>query len=90
MSRKKLDRRLEVVDMEFGAMIPALIAGKVDMIVPASPSPTNGRRRCCSRRRTTPEASPRWSQAATEGAHALDATVASSCWAGVCRRVARR
>ena len=29
---QKLDRRLEVVDMEFGAMIPALIAGKVDMI----------------------------------------------------------
>lgn len=29
---KKLGRRLEVVDMEFGAMIPALIAGKVDMI----------------------------------------------------------
>jgi polar amino acid transport system substrate-binding protein len=29
---QKLGRRLEVVDMEFGAMIPALIAGKVDMI----------------------------------------------------------
>jgi len=29
---KKLGKRLEVVDMEFGAMIPALIAGKVDMI----------------------------------------------------------
>jgi polar amino acid transport system substrate-binding protein len=29
---QKLNRRLEVVDMEFGAMIPALIAGKVDMI----------------------------------------------------------
>ena len=29
---QRLDRRLEVVDMEFGAMIPALIAGKVDMI----------------------------------------------------------
>jgi polar amino acid transport system substrate-binding protein len=29
---QKLDRRLEVVDMEFGAMIPALVAGKVDMI----------------------------------------------------------
>lgn len=27
-----LNRRLEVVDMEFGAMIPALISGKVDMI----------------------------------------------------------
>ena len=29
---QKLNRRLEVVDMEFGAMIPALVAGKVDMI----------------------------------------------------------
>ncbi len=28
----KLDKKLEVVDMEFGAMLPALIAGKVDMI----------------------------------------------------------
>ncbi len=28
----KLGRKLEVTDMEFGAMIPALIAGKVDMI----------------------------------------------------------
>lgn len=28
----KLGRRLEIVDMEFGAMLPALIAGKVDMI----------------------------------------------------------
>ena len=29
---KKLGKRLEIVDMEFGAMLPALIAGKVDMI----------------------------------------------------------
>lgn len=29
---KKLDMKLEVVNMEFGAMIPALISGKVDMI----------------------------------------------------------
>lgn len=29
---KKLNKRLEIVDMEFGAMLPALIAGKVDMI----------------------------------------------------------
>lgn len=29
---KKLGKQLEVVDMEFGAMLPALIAGKVDMI----------------------------------------------------------
>ncbi len=29
---KKLHKKLEVVDMEFGAMIPALISGKVDMI----------------------------------------------------------
>jgi polar amino acid transport system substrate-binding protein len=29
---KKLDKQLQVVDMEFGAMLPALIAGKVDMI----------------------------------------------------------
>ena len=29
---KKLDKRLEIVNMEFGAMIPALISGKVDMI----------------------------------------------------------
>jgi len=29
---KKLKKRLEVVDMDFGAMIPALVAGKVDMI----------------------------------------------------------
>ena len=29
---KKLDMQLEIVDMDFGAMIPALIAGKVDMI----------------------------------------------------------
>lgn len=29
---KKLNRRLEIVNMEFGAMIPALIAGKVDLI----------------------------------------------------------
>lgn len=28
----RLGRKLEIVDMEFGAMIPALIAGKVDMI----------------------------------------------------------
>jgi polar amino acid transport system substrate-binding protein len=28
----KLGRRLEIVNMDFGAMIPALIAGKVDMI----------------------------------------------------------
>ncbi|MDD5508820.1 MAG: ABC transporter substrate-binding protein/permease [Bacteroidales bacterium] len=29
---KKLNKRLEIIDMEFGAMLPALIAGKVDMI----------------------------------------------------------
>jgi polar amino acid transport system substrate-binding protein len=29
---KKLGKKLEIVDMEFGAMLPALIAGKVDMI----------------------------------------------------------
>ena len=29
---QRLGRRLEVVNMDFGAMIPALIAGKVDMI----------------------------------------------------------
>lgn len=29
---QKLDMRLEVVNMDFGAMIPALISGKVDMI----------------------------------------------------------
>jgi polar amino acid transport system substrate-binding protein len=29
---KKLDKKLEIVNMEFGAMIPALISGKVDMI----------------------------------------------------------
>lgn len=29
---QKLDMKLEVVNMEFGAMIPALISGKVDMI----------------------------------------------------------
>ncbi len=29
---RKLGRKLEIVDMEFGAMLPALIAGKVDMI----------------------------------------------------------
>lgn len=29
---KKLDMKLEVVDMEFGALIPALLSGKVDMI----------------------------------------------------------
>ena len=29
---KKLGKQLEVVSMEFGAMLPALIAGKVDMI----------------------------------------------------------
>lgn len=29
---KKLNRRLEIVNMDFGAMIPALVAGKVDMI----------------------------------------------------------
>ncbi len=29
---KKLDMKLEVVNMEFGALIPALAAGKVDMI----------------------------------------------------------
>jgi polar amino acid transport system substrate-binding protein len=28
----RLGRRLEIVDMEFGAMIPALLGGKVDMI----------------------------------------------------------
>jgi polar amino acid transport system substrate-binding protein len=28
----KLNRKLEIVNMDFGAMIPALIAGKVDMI----------------------------------------------------------
>lgn len=29
---RRLDRRLEVANMDFGALIPALIAGKVDMI----------------------------------------------------------
>lgn len=29
---KKLGKQLEIVDMEFGAMLPALVAGKVDMI----------------------------------------------------------
>lgn len=29
---KKLGKQLEILDMEFGAMLPALIAGKVDMI----------------------------------------------------------
>lgn len=29
---QKLDMKLEIVNMEFGAMIPALISGKVDMI----------------------------------------------------------
>ena len=29
---KKLDMKLEIVNMDFGAMIPALISGKVDMI----------------------------------------------------------
>ncbi len=29
---RKLGKRLEIVDMEFGAMLPALIAGKVDMV----------------------------------------------------------
>ncbi len=29
---RKLDKKLDVTDMEFGAMLPALIAGKVDMI----------------------------------------------------------
>lgn len=29
---RRLDRRLEIVNMEFGAMIPALVSGKVDMI----------------------------------------------------------
>ena len=29
---QKLDMRLEVVNMDFGAMIPALVSGKVDMI----------------------------------------------------------
>ena len=29
---RKLDKKLEIVNMDFGAMIPALIAGKVDMI----------------------------------------------------------
>jgi polar amino acid transport system substrate-binding protein len=29
---QKLDMKLEVIDMEFGSLIPALLAGKVDMI----------------------------------------------------------
>lgn len=29
---KKLDKQIEITDMEFGAMLPALIAGKVNMI----------------------------------------------------------
>jgi len=29
---RKLNKRLEIIDMEFGAMLPALIAGKVDII----------------------------------------------------------
>jgi len=29
---KKLDKQLKIIDMDFGAMLPALIAGKVDMI----------------------------------------------------------
>jgi polar amino acid transport system substrate-binding protein len=29
---KKLDKKLEIVNMDFGGMIPALISGKVDMI----------------------------------------------------------
>lgn len=32
LTAKMLNRRLEVVNMDFGAMIPALISGKVDMI----------------------------------------------------------
>ncbi len=29
---KKLNKKLEIIDMEFGALLPALIAGKVDMV----------------------------------------------------------
>jgi polar amino acid transport system substrate-binding protein len=29
---QKLDMKLEVIDMEFGSLIPALLSGKVDMI----------------------------------------------------------
>jgi polar amino acid transport system substrate-binding protein len=29
---QKLDMKLEIVNMDFGAMIPALLSGKVDMI----------------------------------------------------------
>jgi len=29
---RKLNKRLEIVNMDFGGMIPALISGKVDMI----------------------------------------------------------
>ncbi|MEI6060558.1 MAG: transporter substrate-binding domain-containing protein, partial [Bacteroidota bacterium] len=29
---RKLNKKLDIIDMEFGAMLPALIAGKVDMI----------------------------------------------------------
>jgi polar amino acid transport system substrate-binding protein len=29
---QRLNRKLEIVNMEFGGMIPALIAGKVDLI----------------------------------------------------------
>jgi polar amino acid transport system substrate-binding protein len=29
---KKLGKRIEVIDMEFGALLPALISGKVDMV----------------------------------------------------------
>jgi polar amino acid transport system substrate-binding protein len=32
LAAQKLGRRLEVVNMEFGALIPALLSGKVDMI----------------------------------------------------------
>jgi polar amino acid transport system substrate-binding protein len=29
---QKLDMKLEIINMDFGAMIPALLSGKVDMI----------------------------------------------------------
>ena len=29
---KRMNRKLEVVNMDFGGMIPALVAGKVDLI----------------------------------------------------------
>lgn len=49
---------VKVMNMGFDALIPALSAGTIDVMLLASPSPKNVRRRLTSPRPTTSPASP--------------------------------